>query len=411
MKKIPFINLADTQVWMVYLMPFNEAGRTDYEAVHKVQQNCIKDKIFGMGWDIDCFPYGTRITEETANDYLEKYCKKYGCTVSEKCLNDYKLIRKGDYVIMRLKNSHYYVGKVSSEGAFYIHKPEDKVYSRFSWGATVERWIEYYNDSEVPSEIVGRFSQRLHSTIQKINPYRQRLLVIAMYEKGIDAGERIFNVPKLYIGENNFVSSLTYMELEDLVALYISERHKKDGYILLPSSCKVSQQNYEFRYVASGKKPITCQVKNKNTISIEHYIHEKSYEKIYIFSGEWNEDEVNQLRKDYIDYPNIFIITPSELYQTLKRYNIFVNNFYDFDNAALRLDELPLDGYKKVEKIKNETEYTRSKDFICFLANDGFFYSQEFGALILSWHVMWKDLEKEKLLIEKICNDLNNKCI
>ena len=33
MRRIPFINIADTKCWMVYLMPFTSSERTDYEKV------------------------------------------------------------------------------------------------------------------------------------------------------------------------------------------------------------------------------------------------------------------------------------------------------------------------------------------------------------------------------------------
>ena len=38
MDKIPFINIADTECWLVYLMPFNSHERTDYDKMLKLQQ-------------------------------------------------------------------------------------------------------------------------------------------------------------------------------------------------------------------------------------------------------------------------------------------------------------------------------------------------------------------------------------
>jgi hypothetical protein len=278
----------------------------------------------------------------------------------------------------------------------------------FSWGATVEKWVEYSDDGEIPSEIVGRFSQRLHSTIQRIAPYRQRLLVMAMYENKLPEKERKINVPKLHIDSYNFVRSLNYMELEDLVAFYIGEKHNVDEYRLLPSSCKINQPKFEFRFVAKDKKPITCQVKNQEEIEIEHYVEEDSYEKIYIFSGKWSEDAVYELNRKYEAYQYIQIISPKELWETFRSNNIFnfSPNFYDLDNRSFCPEELTLDGYKKVEKIKTPTEYTMSEDFVCFLARDGFFYSKEFGALVLSWHIM-EDLQREQALIEQVVRDIN----
>lgn len=180
-----------------------------------------KNEIFGMGWDIPCFEYGTPMTDENVTTYLENYRNKYsseGWTVSQDAINGYKAIKKGDYVITRLKNGRYIAGRVSSEGAMYIYKEQDPVFGYFSWGGTVERWEDYPNDDAIPSEIVGRFSQRLHSTIQRIAPYRQRLLVISMYERTEEHPR--FDIPKLRIGEGNFVRSLKYMELENLVRLW-----------------------------------------------------------------------------------------------------------------------------------------------------------------------------------------------
>ncbi len=275
MKNIGYIDISGVQCWMIYLMPFDKSERTDYDLVNDLQQKCVKNKIFGMGWDLPCFDFETLMTDENADIYAEKYRDKYsseGWSVSEDAINGYKAIKKGDYVITRLKNGHYIVGRVSSDGAIYIYNQNDPVYGLFSWGGTVDRWIEYSNDDEIPAEIVGRFSQRIHSTIQRIAPYRQRMLVISMYERAEEHPR--FNIPKLHIGENNFVRSLTYMELEDLVALFISKKHSEEGYKLIPSSCKVSQQNYEFRFIARGKKPITCQVKNQKDIEIQNYIRE-----------------------------------------------------------------------------------------------------------------------------------------
>jgi hypothetical protein len=388
-------------------MPYTSEERNDYNRVNELQTRCIKEKMFGMGWDLPCFPYGTPMTDETAAEYTNKYNAQVG-SVSETAVKGYNKIKKGDFVIMRLKNSHYYVGKVSSEGAFYIHKSEDSVYGLFSWGATVEKWMEYSDDGEIPSEIVGRFSQRLHSTIQRIAPYRQKLLVMAMYENKLLEQERKINVPKLHIDSYNFVRSLDYMELEDLVALYIAEKHNADGYRLLPSSCKINQQKFEFRFVAKNKKPITCQVKNQEEIEIEHYVEETSYEKIYIFSGRWREEAVHELNRKYEAYQHIRIISPKELWETLKNNKVFNFSpaFYDLDNRSLCPEELPLEGYKKVEKIKTPAEYTMSEDFVCFLASDGFFYSKEFGALVLSWHIM-EDLQREQALIEQVVKDIN----
>lgn len=416
MPKIPFIDLANVNCWIVYMLPFDAPDKEQYELVLGFQKNCIKNNIFGMGWSLPSFElvYGTPMTEENAADYVEKYNndeynKANGYVVSKSCVDDYLKVKKNDYIIMRLKNSHYYVGRVVSDKAKYLYEAGDEIKSRLSWGAQVDKWVEYSNDGLIPSEIAGRFSQQMHKTIQRIDPYRQRMLVIAMYERF--ENNKKYNIPKLRIGISNFVRSLNYMELEDLVSLYISKRHEKDGYRLLPSSCKISQQNYEFRFVSVGKKPITCQVKNQEEICVDQYVNEESYEKIYIFSGKWGDNlvnEMNQLYSNGEDSANIHIISPKELFETLKDNNVFENDFYDFENEPITADSLPTEKlpiYKK-RNYKNKDIETELHDFAYFIRSDGLFYSAEFGAVVLKYHII-DDHMQEKERINDIMNIIN----
>lgn len=408
-KEIPFIDIADVNCWMVYLMPLTQDQRSNYELTDSIQQACIHDKVFGMGWDVEVpgFSKETPMTDENALKYVKTYnCGGY--KVSDAAVNGYKEVKKGDYAIARNKNGHYYVGKVSSEGAHYLYDAGKTLYRNFSWGCEVEEWVEFATEEEVPSEIIGRFSQRIHSTIQKILPYRQRLLVIAMYENHIDKSRKVYEIPKLHIGKSNFVRSMNYKELEDIVSVYMADKHCRDGYYLLPSSCKVSQQNYEFTFVSSNKKPITCQVKNQQKIEISHYKNETGYERIYIFSGKWDDLRVEELRKEYATYQHIYIISPSELYETLKSNMFLKNEYYDHQDKDMSTKELIPEGYTVCKKPKREYECSMDEDFICFERKDGLFYSREFDALVLSYHI-FQDTKSEKEVIERIKRDINPK--
>ncbi|MCR4770969.1 MAG: hypothetical protein K5855_01530 [Oscillospiraceae bacterium] len=403
---IPFIDISETHCWMVYLMPFDSDNRSDYQRVDSFQRQCIERGIFGMGWDVPCLEYGTHISPKNIQTHLKSYREAYNSTISEDALNGYLQIKKNDYVIMRLKNSHYYVGKVSSDSAFFMYREGDPVLGYLSWGCTVERWVEFPTDGDVPSEIVGRFSQRIHPTIQRIAPYRQRFLVIAMYENALPETERKFSIPKLKICEYNFAASLNYMELEDLVAVYIAEKHAKDGYLLLPSSCKISQPDYEFRFVSGGRRPISCQVKNRKPITVENYTEERAYEKIYLFSGMWSNEDVDELRQKYKAYSIIQLIKPSELFATLNSHSIFQNQYYDYQASSLKPKELPLKGYIECKKPNGHREYSIDDVFACFVKGDGLFYSSEFGALVLSWHILGNH-EKELEFARTIHKDIN----
>ncbi len=409
MNKINFIDISNVNCWMIYLMPFDTEERSDYYQVLALQKECIRENIFGMGWDIPCFERWTPINKENATIFCERYrehYREYGLTVSKEAISKYTEIKKGDYVITRLKNGHYYVGCVSSENAMYIYKENDPVYGYFSWGGTVEKWVEYPNEQAVPAEIVGRFSQRFHPTIQRILSYRQRLLVISMYDRTRDIP--VYSIPKLHIGINNFVRSMNYMELEDLVALFIAKYHAKDGYKLLPSSCKISQQNYEFSFVSNGKKPISCQVKNQKKVEVTDYIAETSYEKIYLFSGLWNDDIVNEKRNEFREYKHLYIISPSELFPVLREECFLANGFYDYESKMISARDFNLNGFEKRKHPRGEKTYSISDDdmFICFVNKDGLFYSAEFDALILSWDV-FEGTDYDKRCIETILECLN----
>ena len=193
MSSIPFINISNTNCWLVNLLPFGD--NTKIEDIKAFQSECINKSVFGMGWDClyskdICY---IELNEAEKEKHLSvcKNCKEKLCPVSKEILDRYSEINPGDYVITRLKNAHYYIGKVVTK-TFYSYGKE-KV-ERLSWCCKVEKWIEYENEIEIPSEILGRFSQRNHSTIEKIANYRTKLLLISTYEKRIDAEEKIFTV-------------------------------------------------------------------------------------------------------------------------------------------------------------------------------------------------------------------------
>lgn len=152
-KQIVHEDISEVNCWQINLMPSEKLERRNKEFVWNLQNECIKLDIFGIGM-----------------------------TTTHKENFAYKIIKKGDYVVMKHKNGHYYVGRVSSDRAMNIVK-DDPIISLFSWYGTVDMWYEYTHDYEIPSEIVDRFSQRFHPTIQRIAPHRQKLLVIDMYDR------------------------------------------------------------------------------------------------------------------------------------------------------------------------------------------------------------------------------------
>ena len=387
---IPYIDISGVDCWIAYLMPFLKENRTP-ETVENFQNECIKNNVFGMGWNFKCFnPQGT--PDENGRYYItdnEKKNYESACNGNSAALNAFKQysnMKEGDYVVVRLKDSHYYFGKISSKAYCYNDKND-----LLSWRCDVERWIEYKSQEDVASEIVGRFSQRLHSTVTRVANKRLRLTIIASYEN--KAENKTHDIPTVKFNKYNFTSCLDYAELEDLVFEYINRKHKADGYKFYPSSCKVNRQKYEFvlMHKNENKKPITCQVKNHQKIKIDDYIGDKDvYEKIYLFSGEGYESKLNY----DLSNTNIVIISDEELYSVLPLYleNKKLSSFYEFKNDNKRFIDkvdLPEEFFEKKrkkswsQKAVDKVQFEKDNQYIYF-GDYNIYYSGEYDALIIN---------------------------
>lgn len=397
--------------WIVYLMPVEKENRNNYDMINDLQQLCIDNNIFGMGWAIDddnSLSFGLPI-QEGKNVYQELYGEDSGL---EKALNNYEKIKQGDYVLIRLKNGHYYVGKTIGS-AFYMHK-NGKPFKYLSWGCKVEKW-EHIPEEDVPSELRGRMSQRYHPTIQRIVKYRPRLLTMKLYEDRKSVSR--LNIPPIRFTYDNFIRCLDYKQLEDLAAIYIWEKYNDEGYMLLPSSGKSNQQKYEFRFINvkdCNRKPIVCQVKNQNKIKVERYKNEPEYEKIFLFCGMWTDDDIKEMQFKY-GATNLTFISRMELFKTLKESLKFTTKMYitaddgnySVEDIVRELDEMGYRDCGKKLRKRGEKKYIwtkEEKDFISFVVGDCLFYSDEFGALICSGGDY---TDKE---IEKLKDDLS-KCL
>ena len=111
--------------WIVYLMPFAESERNE-EFVKEYQENCIKKRIFGMGWHWNSEDFREKyknkvLTDEMVTEYEHDYnsVNINKGKISYKSLKNFSMIQENDIVIMRLKNAHYYIGVVDNNGTRY----------------------------------------------------------------------------------------------------------------------------------------------------------------------------------------------------------------------------------------------------------------------------------------------------
>lgn len=132
-----------------------------------------------------------------------------------------------------------------------------------SWGCHVEKWLEFKTQDDLPYELIGRMSQQQHQTIQRIDRYRLKFLIIEAYIKREKSKS---DIPKLILTKNNFARSLHYKQLEDLVSLYIVEKNKEHNYLLMPSSCKINGQKYEFFFKSPTERQLLAKLKIKKKL-------------------------------------------------------------------------------------------------------------------------------------------------
>lgn len=303
--------------WCTNLLPFPSEMR-NLGQVEAWQIECKEKNLFGIGWP-QYFQSGIQSGQALTDSIVQK-CKGEGRGHGfDLALTRFSRIEIGDLVLMRLRNAHFYLGRVSKP-AYYLGQngPEfsggEETIHPISWACEVEKWIEFDNDEVFPSALVGETYKRSNmSTISCLNAERtQRLMRLAILaQEGKDiSGERI------RLTANTFASALGPIELEDLVATYIYAKH--DDYRLLPSSCKISKEKYEFNFVAPGKAPITCQVKNQAEVPLETYTTTDGYAVIYLFSGleNWEEKWLEHSQNKGLA-SNLQIITHQELFDLL----------------------------------------------------------------------------------------------
>ncbi|MCR4718983.1 MAG: hypothetical protein K5768_05070 [Firmicutes bacterium] len=391
MKEYRTIDIGRINCWIVNLKPYGQ-GDSD-EVIKDFQQRCInyKSGVFGIGW------LDTNKAPKEGRHYLsESDASWFSAGVSNKAKNNMEKVQKGDLVIMRLRDGHIYIGKVKKQ-AFYESGLKDKNQSeRLSCMCEVEKWHKIENQDELPQAICGRLSQRQQQTIELIANSEIKLLMIFVYEH-LDGTEKIVDVPKVRLTKANFTRALNYMELEDLVCAYIYDKHKKENYMLLPSSCKVSRMKYEFNFVCSNRKPITCQVKNQNAdaIKISDYKNDIDvYEKIYLFSGNGNIQGCPNGNIEIIDKQDLYnkLINTEDKSIEFMRTNL--ERYYDFsdddidDKTKKIIAVLKDNGYEEKKKHSKNKKWFKEwfdegKQEITDVEVDGGYFSAKYDCFII----------------------------
>lgn len=283
--------------YITFLRPFPAEERKSEQA-YKCEMDSIKHSICGMGWNEDdnYWKPGKNIISDMSVPYNNVSFTK-GKKVA---YNKYKEMDEGSYILTRTLDGICYVGKVASTAYHEKGKYGFEAYDNYSWIVDVN-WKKIGDFMNIPNGLRGLMAGRMN-TIKSVYGDVHKKLLEALYSGGKD---------KVLLNEENFCEALNPVDLEDLVALYIAEQNS--SYMIIPSSCKVTEPKYEFKFVDMNNrnKPITCQVKNNKQVLAANYESDEFY-KIYLFSGIDDYGDINAIEK------NIIIIKRKELFVLLK---------------------------------------------------------------------------------------------
>ena len=302
------------EYWTIQIKPFSPKKRNE-NIVLNFQKDCIRNNLFGMGWNIDDNTYPAGEPMPDYEEYQQKWLETGSGNVSKTAYHAYQNIQAGDLVLFRDRNARYYIAKVKTTAqwltedtvdfeTYHNAKEAEMPSNPLSWACRVEKW---YPISDVPSAVVGRFSQRRQQTIRRITDENLQKLADILY--GIASQTAYEKIP---IHAENFCKAMNPDELEDLIAMWIL--NENPNFFLLPSSCKRNTPKYEFELlgmVNGEPQKITCQVKNQAKINADDYYSDAdTYWKIYLFSGIAVTDSGK-------NSPHIHVITKEDLYRFL----------------------------------------------------------------------------------------------
>lgn len=426
------VNLGSIKFYEMNLLPFNkdELQKVDVLAF---QQYCLDNNLFGIGWagSVDKNDFETDINDKILlNDKYKEIHISKDKNVSH-AINELEKIKENDYIFIRLRSDRYCIGRVVTPIHYVCDKNNEYLYY-LSWGGKVAEWIIFEHSGEVPAcmtlycrTTIGRIasSERYLPLLQAM-----RLKVPKMIEKlefctaGKDKEkleslieemvvlDKIFNKDiKQILTKDNFGRALKPELLEDLVAMYIYD--DLENARLIPSTSKADRKMYEFNFVYkenNQNKVATCQVKNNADINVERYKDVKVYDRIYLFSGCWNDDNIKEKKAEYSDCKHLYLIDKEKLFETLKKYvndkkgtlnNI--TNFYEVYNAEQKhIDNIDKESIIKIIEDVGVSSKTKSKKYwlekeSCkWISLGNVWYSCEFDCIVIE---LDEDMENNNL--------------
>ena len=189
---------------------------------------------------------------------------------------------KGDICFTRSKENIYYVGRVMDDYPILAEYEVTWILAKeASWLRKIY-WYKLGREDDVPSNIVGWFMERREHTITVTNDENK----ISLSNLLINEKEnQNYNIEKITINHDNYISTLSTHMLEELVCLYLQA---KLNYYLYISSWKKTTKLFEYILVEKDThKQAYVQTKVDEKIDLKYFNTEEYKDaKIYVLSGE-----------------------------------------------------------------------------------------------------------------------------
>lgn len=295
---------------------------TSYKEGEGIGKYLLDNDIMAIGWSFrDSHIDGVikenlelakkdRYLIEDIKGYTE-FCKKYNIFFNKGKINDNvrrftQDIKLGDLIWMRYEGI-YYLARFNSESKVIYTCTEETMERDACIQITNVNWQKIGDESAVPGAVTTAFIAGF--TLSRIHNEGVEEFSEFIYDKM--TGENYYADTKLTFNQDNFYSSISPSDCEDLLCMYLNKEY---GYVVIPSTNKKSTKLYECVLLdpKTGKN-IFIQVKNGETdIKAEKYLHLDG--DVYLLTTKGK--ITNYDRKNH---KNIKVVDPKELFDYLHR--------------------------------------------------------------------------------------------
>lgn len=326
-----------TTVWRLQV-------NTSYEEGQSIGNYLLDNDIMALGWSFrDSHIDGVikenlelakkdRYLIEDIKGYTE-FCKKYNIFFNKGKINDNvrrftQDIKLGDLIWMRYEGI-YYLARFNSDSKV-IYKCTDETLDRDACiQITNVNWKKIGDESDVPGAVTTAFIAGF--TFSRIHNDGVKEFSEFIYDKM--ACENYYADTELTFNQENFYSSISPSDCEDLLCMYLN---KTKGYVVIPSTNKKSTELYECVMLdpKNGKNIFIQVKKGDDNIDVLDYLHLDGV--VYLLSTSGRIDNYDE------KYKNIKIVDSKELFNYLSH-----EDFQNYLPQSIKYWIELLGGYKK----------------------------------------------------------------